>query len=62
VAPRPILTPTANPDEFLIEPGVRESGELAIFRRLPDGRVASLHLAAGAYQRQDPSSSPVGAT
>jgi hypothetical protein len=51
---RPILTATANPDEFLIEPGVRESGELAIFRRLPDGRVASLFLAAGTYQRLDP--------
>jgi CubicO group peptidase (beta-lactamase class C family) len=51
---RPILTPTANPDEFLIEPGVRESGELAVFRRLPDGRVASLFLAAATYQRLDP--------
>ena len=51
---RPILTPTSNPDEFLIEPGVRESGELAIFRKLPDGRVASLFLAAGTYLRLDP--------
>lgn len=51
---RPILTPTANPDEFLIEPGVRESGELAVFRRLPDGRVASMFLAAGTYARLDP--------
>jgi hypothetical protein len=51
---RPILTPTANPDEFLIESGVRESGELAVFRRLPDGRVASLFLAAGTYERLDP--------
>ena len=51
---RPILTATANPDEFLIEPGVRESGELAVFRRLPDGRVASMFLAAGTYERLDP--------
>jgi CubicO group peptidase (beta-lactamase class C family) len=53
---RPILTPTANPDEFLIEPGVRESGELAVFRRLPEGRVASMFLAAGTYVRLDPAS------
>jgi hypothetical protein len=35
-----ILTPTTSPDEFLIEPGVHESGEHAVLRRLPDGRVA----------------------
>ena len=59
---RPILTPTANPDEFLIEPGVRESGEFAVFRRLPDGRVASMFLASGTYARLDPVSRPdVGA-
>jgi D-alanyl-D-alanine carboxypeptidase len=51
---RPILTPTNNPDEFLIEPGVRESGELAVFRKLPDGRVVSMFLAAGTYERLDP--------
>jgi hypothetical protein len=51
---RPILTPTANADEFLIEPGVGESGEHASLRRLPDGRVASLFLAAATYQRLDP--------
>jgi hypothetical protein len=36
------------------QPGVRESGELAIFRRFPDGGVASFFLAPGTYQRLDP--------
>jgi D-alanyl-D-alanine carboxypeptidase len=51
---RPILTPTDDPNVFLIEPGVRESGEHALFRRLPDGRVESLFLATSTYLRLDP--------
>ena len=51
---RPTLAPTDERDVFLIEPGVRQSGERAVFRRLGDGRVASLFLAAGTYQRLDP--------
>lgn len=51
---RPILAPTEDPNVFLVEPGVRESGELAVFRRLPDGRVASVFLAAGTFKRLDP--------
>ena len=51
---RPVLTPTGDPDVFVVEPGVRESGEHAAFRRLPDGRVESLYLAAGTYRRLDP--------
>jgi CubicO group peptidase (beta-lactamase class C family) len=54
VAWRPTLAPTDVPDLFLIEPGVRESGENAVFNRLPDGRVASIFIAAGTWQRMDP--------
>lgn len=48
---RPTLAPTENPDVFLIEPGVRESGENAVFQRTPDGRVASVFIAAGTWLR-----------
>ncbi|HET9781001.1 MAG TPA: serine hydrolase domain-containing protein [Candidatus Dormibacteraeota bacterium] len=50
---RPMLAPTDDRDVFLIEPGVRQSGERAVFRRVADGRVCSLFLAAGTYQRLD---------
>ena len=39
---------------FLIEPGFRESGESAIFSRLPDGHVASIFIAAGTWVRLEP--------
>lgn len=48
---RPALAPTDDPDVFVIEPGVRESGENAVFNRLPDGRVASVFIAAGTWVR-----------
>lgn len=51
---RPTLAPTKDPDVFLFEPGVRESGENAVFRRTPDGRVASVFVAAGTWKRLDP--------
>jgi hypothetical protein len=51
---RPTLAPTADPDVFLIEPGFRESGENALFKRLADGRVASVFIAAGTWQRLEP--------
>jgi CubicO group peptidase (beta-lactamase class C family) len=51
---RPVLGPTEDPDAFVVEPGVRQSGEPAIFRRAPDGRVASLYLAAETWLRLDP--------
>lgn len=51
---RPTLAPTADPDVFLIEPGFRESGENAVFNRLADGRVASVFIAAGTWQRLEP--------
>jgi len=51
---RPTLAPTPDPDVFVIERGVRESGEHATFRRLPDGRVASVFIAAGTWVRMEP--------
>jgi len=50
---RPTLTPTSEPDVFIIELGVRQSGERAVFSRLADGRVASLFLAASTFRRLD---------
>lgn len=50
---RPTLARTDDPSVFLIEPGQRESGELAVFRRLADGRVASVLLAASTLVRLD---------
>jgi CubicO group peptidase (beta-lactamase class C family) len=51
---RPVLARTEDADAFVVEPGVRESGEPAIFRRAPDGRVATLFLAAETWVRLDP--------
>jgi hypothetical protein len=51
---RPILAVTNDPDTFTIKPGVRESGEQSVFRRRPDGRVASLFLACRTFRRVDP--------
>jgi D-alanyl-D-alanine carboxypeptidase len=51
---RPTIAPTDDPDVFLVEPGARESGEKVLFGRLPDGRVASVFLAAATLVRLDP--------
>jgi len=51
---RPTLAPTADPDVFLVERGVRESGERVTFSRLPDGRVTSIFIAAGTWMRLEP--------
>ena len=51
---RPTMVATGDPNVFLIEAGFRESGENAIFNRLPDGRVASIFIAAGTWVRLDP--------
>jgi CubicO group peptidase (beta-lactamase class C family) len=51
---RPTLAPTDDPDVFVIDPGVRESGEEAIFNRTSDGRVRSVFLAAETMARLDP--------
>jgi CubicO group peptidase (beta-lactamase class C family) len=56
---RPVLSPTQDPYAFVVEAGVRESGEPAVFRHLPDGRVASLFLASSTLQRLQPVE-PVG--
>jgi CubicO group peptidase (beta-lactamase class C family) len=53
-ASKPTLAPTDEPDVFTIEPGFRESGELARFERGPDGRVVSLFFAVGRLQRLEP--------
>ena len=58
---RPTLAGTADRDVFLIERGFRESGENAVFNRLSDGRVASVFIAAGTWQRMDPVATPRGA-
>jgi CubicO group peptidase (beta-lactamase class C family) len=55
---RPTLAATADPDVYVVEPGVRESGEQVTFRRLSDGRVASIFIAAGTWQRLEPVAAP----
>ena len=50
---RPTLAPSGDPDVFTVEPGFPESGECAIFHRRPDGRVASVLLAAWTLARFD---------
>lgn len=51
---RRTLAPTEEPDLFLVEPGVRESGEPARFRRNAKGKVTSVHLASETHVRLDP--------
>ena len=51
---RPTLAATSAPDTFIVEPGERESGENVVFDRAPDGRVASVFIAAGTWQRLEP--------
>jgi CubicO group peptidase (beta-lactamase class C family) len=50
----PTLSSTEDPDVFAVDAGVRESGEPAVFHRLPDGRVASLFVGAQTLLRLDP--------
>jgi len=50
---RPTLSPTDDPYVFTVDPGVRESGELATFLRRADGRVRALMLGPVTYQRMD---------
>lgn len=61
---RPILAPTGDPYAFVVEPGVRESGQPAVFRQRADGSVASLFLASVTLRRLEPveSDSPHGRT
>jgi CubicO group peptidase (beta-lactamase class C family) len=48
------LSPTDDPDVFVVDPGVRESGEPVRFRRTGDGRVTSVLLASETHVRLDP--------
>jgi hypothetical protein len=41
------------PDNFIVGPGIRPSGEAAIFARRADGRVTSMFLAVGTFRRLD---------
>ena len=50
----PTLAPTDEADVFLIEPGFRESGELARFERAADGRVVSMNFAVATMLRLEP--------
>jgi hypothetical protein len=47
------LEPTSSPDVFIAGPGSDLVGENVIFRRHADGRVISVLLVQGTYQRLD---------
>jgi CubicO group peptidase (beta-lactamase class C family) len=51
---RPTLRPTADPDTFVVAPGVRESGEPCTFGRREDGRVRSVNIGSTLMRRLDP--------
>jgi CubicO group peptidase (beta-lactamase class C family) len=51
---RPRLTPTEDPQTFVVAPGVRESGEHAVFMRNAGGQVSSVFLASGTLLRFGP--------
>jgi CubicO group peptidase (beta-lactamase class C family) len=51
---KPTLAPTADPDRFVVEPGMRDSGEPCVFRRRADGRIHSVMLASQVLSRLDP--------
>ena len=51
---RPTLSATGEPDTFIVDPGVRESGEPVVFNRTADGRVSSVFVAAATWLRLDP--------
>ncbi len=51
---RPTLSPTEDPDVFVVAPGVRESGERVTFSRRADGRVSSMLLAVATMVRFGP--------
>ena len=50
----PTITPTDDPDVFVVEPGFRESGELVRFQRRKDGRVVSVVAAVATMERLEP--------
>jgi CubicO group peptidase (beta-lactamase class C family) len=51
---RPTLQPAGEPDRFVVEPGVRESGEPCVFARRPEGRIQSVALGPQIFSRLDP--------
>lgn len=51
---RPTLAPTDSPDRFIVEPGVRESGEPVLFHRRGDGRVSWVSIGPFSLSRFDP--------
>lgn len=51
---RPTLAATGERDRFVVEPGVRESGEPCSFVRRADGRVESVILGPMVLRRLDP--------
>jgi CubicO group peptidase (beta-lactamase class C family) len=51
---RPTLVPGSGPDAFVVEPGVRESGEACTFERTADGRVRAVVLGPTRLRRLDP--------
>jgi CubicO group peptidase (beta-lactamase class C family) len=52
------LTPTSDPDVFIVDPGSDFAGENVVFRRLPDGRVASVLLMDSTFVRLDSVAAP----
>ncbi|HEU0195475.1 MAG TPA: serine hydrolase domain-containing protein [Gaiellales bacterium] len=51
---RPVLRPTDVADEFVVELGVRQSGEPCTFERRTDGRVRAVVLGPATLVRLDP--------
>jgi len=51
---RPTLAPGSAPDAFVVEPGVRESGEPCTFERSADGRVRAVVLGPTRLRRLEP--------
>jgi CubicO group peptidase (beta-lactamase class C family) len=51
---KPTLAPTEDSDVFIVDPGVRESGEPCTFRRRADGRIRSVTLGSTLMLRLDP--------
>jgi CubicO group peptidase (beta-lactamase class C family) len=55
---RLVLAPTADPDLFAADAGTGFAAERVTFRRLPDGRVASVLLMDSTWVRLDPAAAP----
>jgi hypothetical protein len=51
---RPSLVPADAPDRFIVEAGVRESGEPVVFHRRGDGRVSAVTIGPFSLSRFDP--------